>query len=240
MSLKGLGLNFDHELIPATLIKRYKRFLADAKLDCGTQITAHCPNTGSMKTCGSPGDRIYLSHNDSPKRKLAYTWELTQTKGGFIGINTHRPNKLVLNAIKDGQIAELSGYQNIRAEVPYGDRSRIDILLEEGKRPPCYVEVKNVTLLVDDQLAFPDAVSERGLKHIKELEKQLKLGNRAVMFFLVNRPEGDYFRPAKEIDPTYSKALETAQKAGVEVLIYRCSHSLNASKITEKLSLKWS
>ena len=192
-----------------------------------------------MKTCGAPGDRIYLSYHNSPKRKLAYTWELTETDRGYIGINTHRPNKIVLDAIKNGSIPELSGYDKLRTEVRYGDRSRIDILLEGNGRPSCYVEVKNVTLLAEEQVIFPDAVSQRGLKHIKELSKQHAIGDRAVMFFLVNRPEGNQFRPAEEIDPEYAKALKAAQNDGVEILVYRCTHTLNSSHITEKLPIIW-
>lgn len=233
-------MNFDQTLIPATLVKRYKRFLADATLDCGTTITAHCPNTGSMKSCGSPGDRIYLSHHSSPKRKLAYTWELTETNGGYIGINTHRPNKIVLDAIKQDLIPELTGYTKISTEVRYGEGSRIDILLESNESPACYVEIKNVTLLTENQVIFPDAVSQRGLKHLKELIKQKSTGNRAVMFYLINRPEGHEFRPAKEIDPQYSNTLKIAHEAGVEILIYRSSNSLSNTKISEKIPIDWS
>ena len=192
-----------------------------------------------MKSCGSAGDRIYLSHHESPKRKLPYTWELTETNGGFIGINTHRPNKVVVDAIRRGLIPELRAYDSLRTEVRYGDRSRIDILLEGKDMPPCFVEIKNVTLLSDDEIIFPDAISERGLKHLKELNKQRALGNRTVMFYLVNRPEGSHFRPAQEIDPTYAKALKAVHAEGVEILIYRCNNSINRCEITEKIPLKW-
>ncbi|MFK7823023.1 MAG: DNA/RNA nuclease SfsA [Oligoflexales bacterium] len=232
-------MNFEQPLIPATLIKRYKRFLADVHLDCGKQVTAHCPNTGSMKTCGSAGDRVYLSHHNSPTRKLSYTWELTETQEGFIGINTHRPNRVVVDAIERGLVPELKGYESLRTEVRYGDRSRIDILLEANNMPPCYVEIKNVTLLSKNDVIFPDAVTERGLKHLKELSKQHALGNRAAMFYLVNRPEGSHFRPAQEIDPTYAKALKAAHKDGLEILIYRSCNSLDRTEITKKIPLKW-
>ena len=217
-------------------MKRYKRFLADVQLPNGEVVVAHCPNTGSMKTCGSPGDIIYLSYNPSPKRKLSYTWELTQTKKGFIGINTHRPNKIVEEAILNQQIKSLSGYKQIKREVKYGENSRIDLLLS-GPKGLCWVEVKNVTLLDQKSVLFPDAVTSRGLKHLKELKSKVTEGDRSVIFFLINRPEGDSFSPAYHIDPTYSKELVTAQKMGVEVLAYRCCNSLEASTITNEVPL---
>ena len=141
-------MQFEKPLTKATLVKRYKRFLADVVLDTGEEVTAHCANTGSMKTCGAPGDTVWLSHNPSPKRKLAYSWEFTEVSAGYVGINTALPNKLVFEAIEKSQIKELLGYDIMKREVKYGEKSRIDIYLEDSRKvlKPCYVEVKNVTL----------------------------------------------------------------------------------------------
>ena len=219
---------FETQLIKATLVKRYKRFLADCTLENGETVTAHCPNTGSMKTCGSPGDTVYLQYTDNPKRKLNYTWELTETKGGFIGVNTVRPNAVVERAIAEGKVVELAGYDHVRREVKYGTNSRIDLYLtKRNDLQACYVEVKNTTLLDADRIIFPDAVSARGLKHLHELSLIKKQGQRAVMFYLINRPEGEMFAPASVIDPAYSAGLKEAIANGVEILAYRAVHSLN-------------
>ncbi len=219
-------MKFEKVLLKATLVKRYKRFLADATLEDGTKITAHCPNTGSMKTCGSPGDTIYLSHDDNPKRKLKYTWELTETKAGFIGVNTQRPNQIVKEAFENKLIKELATYQEIKAEKKK-DESRLDFYLSGSLtgEPPCWVEVKNVTLLAGSDIIFPDSVSERALKHIKTLEKIVESGERAAILFVINRREGKSFRAAHEIHLEYAEALAEAQKKGVLVLIYRVKSS---------------
>ena len=218
-------MKFPSPLISATLIKRYKRFLADVTLADGSIVTAHCPNTGSMKTCGKEGDTVYLSHNDDPKRKLKYTWELTKTDGGFIGVNTHRPNAIVKEALLAGAVKELSSYKEVCPEKKRGD-SRLDFYLPgDETKPACWVEVKNVTLLEGDELTFPDAVSVRALKHIKTLEEIAAGGERAVLLFLLNRPEGSSFRAAHEIHPEYAEALEKAEKGGVEVLTCRVKSS---------------
>ena len=231
-------LTFSSPLIEGKLIKRYKRFFADIELANGDIVTAHCPNTGSMKTCGQPGDTVFVLYAPSPKRKLAYTWELTKTQSGFVGVNTARPNHVVANAIENGKIAELIGYPDIKQEVKYGVNSRIDILLSCPQKGLCYVEVKNTTLLEDDVVLFPDAVSERGLKHLQELSQMVRDGHRAVMFYLVNRAEGTHFTPATKIDPAYSKGLSEALKAGVEVLAYRANHTLEGTSIGDQLPLK--
>ncbi|MEZ4741116.1 MAG: DNA/RNA nuclease SfsA [Bdellovibrionota bacterium] len=235
-------MNFNSPLLKGKIIKRYKRFLADVELESGELVTAHCPNTGSMKTCWKNGDTIYLSYHDNPQRKLKYTWEYTKVKKGYIGINTMRPNQIVFEAIEKGQIHQLNGYETIRREVKYGSKSKIDILLEtdQGKvKKKCWVEIKNVTMYLDDRdlLVFPDAVTARGLKHIKELENQVKGGDRAVMFFLANRPEGKAFTPAKEIDPEYADALKKSQKNGVEILCYRVKPSLKGMTIGEEVPI---
>ena len=233
-------MKFENGLVKGKLIKRYKRFLADVTLENGDQITAHCANTGSMKTCGSEGDTVWLSYNPSPKRKLPYSWEFTEVEGGYIGINTARPNSLVEEAIKLEHIKELNGYDSLRREVKYGEKSRIDILLEDsnGKLPPCYVEVKNVTLLGDTCIEFPDAVTTRGQKHLDELCKVAESGMRAVMFYLVNRPEGSYFKVASDVDPVYAEKLKLAKKAGVEILCYRAETDLNDYYVSERVDIK--
>jgi len=219
-------MKFEKPLLRATLIKRHKRFLAEAVLEDGTQVTAHCPNTGSMKTCGSPGDIIYLSHQDNPKRKLKYTWELTQTEAGFVGVNTHRPNQIVKEALENKVIKELTSYEEIKPEKKKDD-SRLDFYLSGSVigEAPCWVEVKNVTLLAGSHVVFPDAVSERAVKHLKTLEKIAKSGERAALLFVINRAEGDFFRAAHEIHMEYAEALTKAQKNGVLVLTYRVKSS---------------
>lgn len=231
-------LTFSSPLIEGKLIKRYKRFFADVELANGDIVTAHCANTGSMKTCGQPGDTVFVLHAPSPTRKLAYTWELTKTPKGFIGVNTSRPNHIVAKAIENQKIVELVGYSEMEQEVKYGANSRIDILLSCPKKGHCYVEVKNTTLLEGDVVLFPDAVSSRGLKHLQELSQMVKEGHRAVMFYLVNRAEGSHFTPASKIDPAYSKGLKEAVKAGVEILAYRANHSLTGISIGQPLPLK--
>ena len=222
-------MDLPRPLYTGTLIKRYKRFLADVRLDNGDVITAHCANSGSMKSLLAEGAQVVLSYHDNPKRKLKYSWELVRaqrqdgTWGDLVGINTSLPNRIVEEAIRDGEIAELTGYATLRREVKYGKNSRIDILLDDGNGPSCYVEVKNVTLSRQDGLAeFPDAVTSRGAKHLLELSDMVAEGHRAVMFYLVQRPDCDRFAIARDLDPTYAEGLKAAQSAGVEVLIYGC------------------
>lgn len=207
-------------LYPGRLIRRYQRFLADVLLDSGETVTAHCPNSGSMKGCAIPGSRVLLSISDNPKRKLAHTWELVETDGVWAGINTGLPNRIVHEAIAAGQIPELTGYAGIRPEVPYGTASRIDLLLT-GSRPPCYVEVKNVTLVEQGAARFPDAVTTRGQKHLRELMEVVSAGQRGVIFFLVQRPDAVSVAPADDIDPEYGRLLRLAAAHGVEALAYR-------------------
>jgi len=230
-------VSFKSDLIPAKFIKRYKRFFVDAKLPDGTIITAHCANTGSMKTCFWDDCDVYFSESSDPNRKLKFSWELTRTNGGFICINTSLPNKIVQQAVRDGNVSELKGYENIQPEVKYGKNSRIDLLLSEHKKDKrvCYVEVKNTTLLIDHEAVFPDAVTERGLKHIVELEEMLKNGHRAVMFFLVNRPDATQFRPCHEIDPKYAAALNRFVKNGGEVLAYSTKTDLKTIEIDSRI-----
>jgi sugar fermentation stimulation protein A len=207
------------KLIQGTLVKRYKRFLVDVKLRNGHVVTAHSPNTGSMLTCSEPGRPVYLSRHNNPNRKLKYTWELIEMPTSLVGINTGVPNKLVKESIIMGQIPELSGYGNIRSEVKYGLNSRIDLLLEKGEEK-CFIEIKNCTLVENGIVYFPDAVTSRGLKHLKELKNEVRLGNRAVMFYLIQRMDAKEFRPASHIDPAYALELKKANKKGVEILAY--------------------
>lgn len=210
-------------LFPATLLKRYKRFLADVRLEDGTELTVHTPNTGSMLGCAEPGMRIWLRDTQNPNRKYRYSWEMSETAQGVkIGVNTTISNQLVKEAIEAGVIAALQGYDRIRSEVPYGkENSRIDLLLEKPGQE-CYVEIKNVTATDANGLAmFPDAVSQRGSKHLRELKAMVEAGQRAVIFYAVQREDIDGFRPAGEIDSVYAATLADAAAAGVEVMAWQ-------------------
>lgn len=207
-------------LYPGALIRRYKRFLADVELDGGETVTAHCPNSGSMKGCAIPGGRVLLSRSGNPKRKLGYTWELAQVNGSWAGINTGLPNRLAAEAIESGIIPELAGYDSIRPEVRYGKDSRIDLLLS-GPRGLCYVEVKNVTLVEGTTALFPDSETLRGQKHLKELMREVSEGNRGVIFFVVQRASARALAPADAIDPEYGRLLRLAVRNGVEALAWQ-------------------
>ncbi|MBV1879919.1 MAG: DNA/RNA nuclease SfsA [Pseudomonadales bacterium] len=233
-------MKYSPPLGKAVLIRRYKQFLADVELASGEVRTIHCPNTGSMKHCTAPGSEIWFSTSDNPSRKYPDTWELIKSGGDYIGINTHRANKLVVAAIENEVIEELSDYQRLRTEVKYGlENSRIDILLGADDRPDCYVEVKSVTLLDtafgDGEGFFPDAVSSRGLKHLRELAGMVNLGKRAVLVFCVQHTGIKRVSAARNIDPAYADALVEAGAAGVEILAYQCKMSPVASVIDRKL-----
>lgn len=206
-------------LIRGTLITRYKRFLADVKLRNGHVVTAHCPNSGSMLTCSKPGRSVYLSWHDKPSRRLKYTWEMIEMPTSLVGVNTIVPNRLARAAVIAGEIPGLSGFSKVRSEVKYGENSRIDLLLEKGGHL-CFVEVKNCTLVKDEVAYFPDAVTARGLKHLKELEQRVGAGDRSVMFYLVQRMDAKLFRPADHVDPVYGRELRNAVSEGVEILVY--------------------
>lgn len=224
-------------LISGKLILRYKRFLADVELDDGTVVTAHCPNSGSMKGCNLPDSPVMLSRSDNPARKLAFTWELVQINGFWVGLNTMLPNQLTEEGVKDGTISELQGYAKLRREVPYGsERSRIDLLLS-GNGVDCYVEVKNVTLVENAQALFPDAVTTRGQKHLRELMEVVAGGGRGVVFFTVQRGDGLSVAPADNIDPEYGRLLRQAVKSGVEAIAYRAEVTPKEIKLTEKLEV---
>lgn len=214
-------MEFKSELISGKLIRRYKRFLADVKLESGQEITVHCPNSGSMKNCANPGWRVLLSKSANLNRKYPFTWELVHNGSCWIGINTGIPNIIAAEAITSGTITELTGYDSLRREVRYGKNSRIDLLLESAAEK-CFVEVKSVTLVEDDgNYYFPDAVTERGKKHLLELTDMVKQGHRAIMLYVIQRADGLEFRPAAHIDPAYAEALRLAEKNGVEIAAYR-------------------
>ncbi len=218
-----------NNLQKATLIKRYKRFLADVRLESGDTITIYCPNTGAMTGCADPGDDIYFSESDNLKRKYRYTWELTLTKAGhWICINSALANKIIATAINNSEIKALTGYENIKAEVKYGsENSRIDFLLSDANKTDCYVEVKSCTLL-DESFGrgegfFPDTVSVRGQKHLRELIEMKSLGFRAVLVFAVLHTGIRSVKVAKFIDSKYALLFEEAKSKGVEVICYFAS-----------------
>ncbi|AWL10863.1 Sugar fermentation stimulation protein like protein [Saliniradius amylolyticus] len=223
-------MKFDPPLIRGKLIKRYKRFLADVRLENGEQVTAHCANTGAMTACLWPDYPVYLSYSDNPKRKLAYSWQLAQNpQGDWIGINTHSANKLVAEAVTEGRIPELAGYERQRSEVRYGEQnSRADLVLESEQRPRCVVEVKSVTLLDETQGYFPDTVTTRGQKHLEELISVVQAGQRAVLFFCVQHSGISSVKVAEHLDPAYARLFYQALEQGVEVLAYGCDFSPEA------------
>ncbi len=205
-------------LITGRLIKRYKRFLADVKLDSQETVTAHCPNSGSMRGCAVSGARVWLSRSNNPKRKYPLTWELIKLPETFIGINTMVPNRLVRQSVEMGLISELSGYDTVKAEVKTSAHTRLDLALEKKGRKTCYVEIKNCTLVEDGVAMFPDAVTTRGQKHLEELETLVADGHRGVIFYLIQRTDARVFRPADGIDPAYGEKLRKAVGNGVEII----------------------
>lgn len=225
-------MQFMPPLQSATLIKRYKRFLADVITPTGEIFTLHCPNTGAMTGCATPGDTVWYSTSENTKRKYPHTWELTQTQNGaFICVNTLRANTLAKEAITLGNIPELTGYNALKSEVKYGmEGSRIDIMLQADDRPCCYIEVKSVTLAEQEYGYFPDAVTVRGQKHLRELMGVVANGERAVLLFAILHSAIEYFSPAHHIDAQYAKLLNEAHKKGVEILAYKAE--LSADNIT--------
>lgn len=216
-------MKFEQKLIEGTLVKRYKRFLADVELGGGEIVTAHTPNTGSMRGCCSPGSRVWLSRSANPRRKYPLSWELVEAEPGvLVGINTALPNRLVSEAIESGIVRELQGYPSLRFEVPYGkENSRIDILLEDERHNRCFVELKNVTLVENELALFPDAVSKRGTKHLRELIAMHRAGCRSVILYCVQREDARQMAPADDIDAEYGRTLREAVDAGVEAIAYR-------------------
>jgi sugar fermentation stimulation protein A len=229
-------MQYSRPLVEGRLIRRYKRFLADIQLPDGV-ITAACPNTGSLMGCCDAGSRVWLSESDSATRKYRHTWELVEVGKVMVGINTGLPNALVGEAIGDGTIGELSGYATMRREVAFGEeRSRVDWLLEAPDRAPCYVEVKNVTAAASKGVAlFPDCVSERGTKHLRELMRLKARGLRPVQLYCVQRGDVREVRPADGIDHEYGRTLREAIAAGVEVLAYRARVTPQEVRLAERI-----
>ena len=232
-------MRFPRPLVEGRLIRRYKRFLADIQLEAGVIITAACPNTGSLMGCCEAGNRVWLSESDNPSRKYRHTWELVEVGRTMVGINTGMPNALVAEAIAAGVIAELAGYGSIRREVPFGaEGSRVDLVLEGEGREPCYVEVKNVTAAAKRGVAlFPDCVSDRGAKHLRELGRLRARGVRPVQVYCVQRGDVREVRPADAIDPVYGRTLREAMEAGVEVLAYRARVTPDEIRIAERIEV---
>lgn len=230
-------MKIDPPFEEATLLKRYKRFLTDIRLRSGEELTIHCPNTGSMKNCWVAETPCWFSRSNNPKRKLPGTLEISTTQeGDLVGVNTQRPNYLVREGIENGTIKELQGYDNIKPEVKYGEEnSRIDLLLTKGEQQ-CYVEVKNTTLGVGKgKVLFPDAVTTRGAKHVRELMKMVEAGHRAVLVFCVQHSGAKEVGPADDIDPDYGAVLREAIAAGVEVLAYGCRLTPEEITVTRRL-----
>lgn len=225
--------------IEGRLVKRYKRFFADVELADGTTITAHCPNTGSLKGCLVEGGRAILRDSGDLERKLRYVWQAIEIGGTLVNVDTGLPNRVVHEAVVAGAIPELAGYDEARREVKYGENSRIDLLLSKKRsKKLCYVEVKNTTLAEGRTALFPDAVTERGLKHLRELMGVVAAGHRAVQFFFVSRDDVKGFAPADEIDPDYGSALRAAADAGVEVLAYSARVSPGALELHQRLEVR--
>ena len=219
-----------------TLIKRYKRFLAEIRLDAGTEVVAHCTNSGSMKSCLENGAEVYLTPVTDPKRRTKFTWEMIKINGSWVGINTANPNKLAFEAISAGLIPELSGYTNVKREMVFGD-SRFDIFAE-NETEKCFVEVKNVSLKEGNYALFPDAVTTRGQKHLKTLMEVKAHGIRAVMLYIVQRTDVEVFAPAIEIDPEYAKVLKQAVNVGVEVIVLQVEVTPEGIYLKKKLPVE--
>lgn len=225
------------ELVAGTLVRRYKRFLADVELADGTELTVHCPNPGRMTSCSEPGRPVWISDSGNPRRKLRYTLEMIRMGRTWVGVNPVLANAVVARFVAAGRIPELAGYADVRSEVTVG-RSRLDLLLS---RPPggrdCYVEIKSSTLRVGDHAAFPDAVSDRGRKHLEALADLVEAGHRAVMFYFVGRADCRRFRPADEVDPAYGETLRRAVARGVEPLAYRMRFSRRRIELVDRLPI---
>ena len=236
-------MKFPTSLIKGKLARRYKRFLADVTLEDGTLVTAHCANPGSMMGLKDPGLTVWLSPSTNPKRKLKYSWEMVESPisgcPALVGVHTNITNKLAEEAIQAGKIPELDGYDILRREVKYGQNSRIDLLLQHIGKPDCYVEVKSVTLMRQPGRAeFPDAKTVRGTKHLGELSTMIAEGHRAVMLYLIQRPDATSFGLCNDIDPDYVQAFGKARKSGVEMLCYDCDLSLSGIEVNHPVPLQ--
>jgi len=231
-------MNFDRPLIRATLIRRYKRFLADVTLEDGREVVAHCANPGAMTGLAQAGTTVWLEPNDDPKRKLRYSWKLAEIDGALIGIDTALPNKVVGEALRAGRVPELAAYKGVRPEVKYGEGSRVDFLLTQAGLPDCYVEIKSANLCRRAGLVeFPDTVTTRGAKHMAALAAMVAAGHRAVVLYLVQRTDCSAFAVADDIDARYAAAFSAARNEGVEALCYRATLSLQGAGFGEALPI---
>lgn len=228
-------MHFPAPLIRGTLLERYKRFLSTIALEDGTHVTAHCPNPGSMMGLLPSGGEVWLSPAQNPKRKLAYTWELVRIDKALVGINAALANPIVEEKLVAKAIPELANYGTVRREVRYGQNSRVDFLLQAPDQPPCYVEVKSVTLRLGNSAAFPDSVTARGTKHLTELAKITRAGNRGILLYLVQREDCRDFVLAEKIDPAYAEAMQMARDAGVETLCFTCKMGTDAIELDQPL-----
>lgn len=230
-------MRFPQPLIRGVLLRRYKRFLADVRLDAaGEETTVHVPNPGAMLGLADPGLTVWLSRDDKPTRKLPLTLELVEADGAPVGVNTLAPNRLVAEALAKGRLPELAGYASIRREVRYGEASRVDFLLQAPGRPPCWLEVKNCHLSRGGGLAeFPDCRAARSSRHLRELTARVAAGDRAVLLFVVQRTDCDRFTTADDLDPTFGRGLVDALAAGVELLAYRCAVDVDGVAITDPI-----
>jgi sugar fermentation stimulation protein A len=229
-------MRFPSPLQRGRLVQRYKRFLADVVLDDGTALTAHVPNPGAMLGLNHPGLTVWLSRSDSPTRKLPHTLEMVEADGGLVGVNTMHPNRLVAEALEARAIPELAAYDRVRREVNYGERSRVDFLLEADGLPRLWLEIKNCHLSRGDGLAeFPDCVAARSAKHLRELEAMVAAGERAVVLFVVQRTDCDRFTACHELDPKFAAALDHAADAGVEVLVYQCEMGVEGIRLARRI-----
>lgn len=226
------------DLIRGILVKRYKRFMADVQLENGEVVTAHCPNSGSMQTCSQPGRPVYLSYHDNPKRKLKYTWEIIEMPTSLVGINTQVPNRLVFKSIQQQKVEALNGYDRLHREVKTPGKARLDILLSRGAAERCYLEIKNCTLVEKGTAFFPDAITQRGRKHLVEMQALTASGFRCVMFYLIQRMDAAVFKPADHIDPGYGSELRRAHRNGVEILVYDVHMDLETIALNRKVPFR--
>lgn len=232
-------MRFPAPLVEGRLLLRHKRFLAEVRLEDGRWVTAHCPNPGSMRGCMGEGARVLVSRQDSPGRRLGWTWELVRVGRSWVGIHTGRANAVVGEALREGRVPELAGYSRVRGEVPYGaEGSRADFLMEGRRLPRAWVEVKNVTLAEGRRALFPDSVTERGTRHLRELARRVRAGERGVLVFLVARGDCREVAPADAIDPLYGRTLREAAAAGVEVLAWRARVSPRGIRLARPLPVR--
>lgn len=227
-------MKFPVKLKQAELIRRYKRFLADIKLADGTEITIHCPNSGSMKSCSDPGSLICYSTSNNPKRKYPQTLEMVLVNDSWVGVNTSLTNALVVESLQNRQIVEFREFDSLQREVKTSDGNRLDVLLEKGTKKT-YIEIKNCSLAHNNCAMFPDAVTSRGTKHLNELARLVRDGHEGVIFYLVQRSDADHFKPAAEIDPLYAETLAQVHQGGVKILVYQARVSPEEINITNSL-----